>query len=177
MPKCPICGTEVAENEKICSACGTDVTSAATAEAAAAAKSAAEKNQFSVENLKNINDTKDSTAEFDAVDIESNKIMSLFAYLGILFLIPMLACPNSKYARYHTNQGIVLFIAGAIVSVATGILTTVLSIIPVIGTVLGVLIGGVCSIVLTVLTILGIINAVQGKAKELPIIGKYKILK
>ena len=32
-------------------------------------------------------------------------------------------------------------------------------------------------IVFTVLAIIGIINALNGKAKELPVIGKYKLLK
>ena len=35
----------------------------------------------------------------------------------------------------------------------------------------------VCGIVSVVLAIIGIINAANGKAKELPVIGKFKILK
>jgi len=36
---------------------------------------------------------------------------------------------------------------------------------------------GLVSIVITVLAIIGIINAATGKAKELPLIGNFKILK
>ena len=43
--------------------------------------------------------------------------------------------------------------------------------------ILGWIIAPILSIVITVLAVIGIINAVNGKAKELPIIGKYKILK
>ncbi len=36
---------------------------------------------------------------------------------------------------------------------------------------------GLFGLVFLVLVILGIVNAASGKAKELPVIGKYKILK
>lgn len=36
---------------------------------------------------------------------------------------------------------------------------------------------GLCGLVFLALAILGIVNAASGKAKELPVIGKYKILK
>jgi hypothetical protein len=47
----------------------------------------------------------------DALDIEHNKIFAVLAYIGILFLVPLLAAPQSRFARYHTNQGIVLFLS------------------------------------------------------------------
>ena len=49
--------------------------------------------------------------------------------------------------------------------------------IPYIGGVLAGLIGFAVSAVLLVLMVLGIINAAQGKAKELPVIGKFRLLK
>ena len=66
----------------------------------------------------NFLNTPDTTAEFDQQDIESNKIMAVLSYLGILWLIPMLAAKESKFAQYHVNQGIILTIAGIAVSVA-----------------------------------------------------------
>ena len=89
--------------------------------------------------------------------------MGLLAY--ILFFIPLLAAKDSPFARYHANQGLVLFICGLI--------SSVLWIIPI----LGWIIAPILSIVITVLAVIGIINALNGKAKELPIIGKFKILK
>ncbi len=41
-------------------------------------------------------------------DIETNKGMALLGY--ICFLIPLVAAPSSKFARYHANQGLLLFI-------------------------------------------------------------------
>ena len=115
--------------------------------------------------LKDLNNTPDTTSEYEESDIEATKIISLFAYLGILFLIPLLAAKDSKFARFHANQGIVLFICSLIIGV--------ISIIPILGWIVGA-VGGVAILILAVI---GIINAVGGKAKELPLIGKYRILK
>ena len=48
-----------------------------------------------------------------AADAEQNKVFGILAYLGILCLIPLLAAKDSRFARYHANQGLVLFL-GAI---------------------------------------------------------------
>ena len=108
----------------------------------------------------------------DAADIEQNKVYAVLAYIGLLFLVPLLAAPNSKFARYHANQGIVLFIA----TVAAIAASMVLAMIPLIGCVaalLPVIIGGAA----IVFMILGIINAASGQCKPLPLIGHYQLLK
>ena len=46
----------------------------------------------------------------DPNDVQSNKVMAILAYFGILFLIPLLAAKESAYARYHTNQGRVRYL-------------------------------------------------------------------
>jgi uncharacterized membrane protein len=108
----------------------------------------------------------------DPADVEKNKIFAVLAYLGLLFLVPLLAAPQSKFARYHTNQGVVLFLATIIALVGSGIL----SIIPVVGCVAMVVSLGVCAGSF-VLMILGIINAAGGQCKPLPLIGQYKLIK
>lgn len=119
----------------------------------------------------------DFSAQFDPNDIEQNKVLSLFAYLEILFLIPLLAAPNSPYARFHTNQGLVLLLASIICGVVVGIIDTILFFVPVVGWIIGSLLIGIFSLVIFIFIILGIVNAVTGKAKELPLIGKIRILK
>ena len=121
-----------------------------------------------------LNNTADTTSEFDPADIESNKIMALISYIGILVLIPIFAAKESKYARFHANQGLVLLIASAAYSIAYSIVAAILGAINLsfIASLLGLV-----SIAFPVLAVLGIINAVKGIAKELPIIGKFKILK
>lgn len=123
-----------------------------------------------VNNMMNTNDT---TSQFDPQDINNNKGMSVLAYIGFLFLVPLLACPNSKFARYHTNQGLVLFL----LEFALGVVTGIIGIIPIAGLIIGGLLSAVGGIFTLVLMIMGIINAAQGQAKELPLIGKITLLK
>ena len=93
---CEKCGKELPEGAKFCEGCGAPVGGTQAKEAP--------KNSFE-ETVKNLGNTADVTGDFDAADIAKNKVLSLFAYIGILFLIPLLAAPNSKFARFHTNQG------------------------------------------------------------------------
>lgn len=154
MAFCKNCGAELEEGAKFCPSCGKSTTE----EAPKAEESFTDK-------VAGLNNTPDTTAEYDPKDIEDNKVMALLAYIGILFLVPLLAAKESKFAKFHTNQGIVLFIAEIIVSIVT--------LIPILGWIVG-FVGGIA---LLIFAILGIVNAVQGKAKELPLIGKFKILK
>lgn len=156
MAFCSKCGAELEEGAKFCPLCGEATRAQNTAESVA---------DTVKEKFNEFNNTADTTNEYDPADIEENKVMAVLSYIWILFLVPLLAAKNSKFARFHANQGLVLFLAG----IASG----VVAVIPILGWILSV----VCSIVLTVLMILGIINAATGKAKELPIIGKISLIK
>lgn len=98
-------------------------------------------------------------------DVEENKVYGILAYIGILFLVPLLAAPKSPFAKFHANQGCVLFIAGAVLSFIAWI--------PILGWLAG-LVGGIALIVLAVM---GIINAANGKMEKLPIVGDIEIIK
>ena len=113
----------------------------------------------------NMNNTNENINEsYDPVDVEKNKVIAGIAY--ILFFLPLLACPESKYGRFHANQSLILFIA-----CITG--TIALTIIPIIGWILL----PFFSIAVLVFAIIGLINGLTGKAKELPLIGKFRLLK
>lgn len=106
----------------------------------------------------------ESDEVFDPADIEKNKTIAGLAYL--LFFLPLIACPDSKFGRFHANQALLL----VLLSIAGNI---IFQIIPFINLILVPLFG----IAMFVLFILGLINGLNGKAKELPIIGKYRIIK
>ncbi|MDR0349065.1 MAG: hypothetical protein LBH90_06200 [Tannerella sp.] len=106
----------------------------------------------------------------NADDIANNKVMAILAYFGILFIVPLLAAKDSPFARFHANQGLVLFIGYIVVYIFCYI---VLMISPTIGLIANSLL----FLGLFVLAILGIINAAKGEMKELPVIGKFKFLK
>jgi uncharacterized membrane protein len=107
----------------------------------------------------------------DADDIAKNKVFAVLAYIGILFLVPLLAAPKSKFARYHANQGAVLFLSAVVAMVGSG----VLMVIPFIGCLVHLLPVVVC-LGAFVLMILGIINASSGVCKPLPWIGHYRLI-
>lgn len=100
-------------------------------------------------------------ASSSSKDIEDNKVVAAIGYIGILFLVPLLAKKDSPYAQYHAKQGLVLFIFGIIIGVVM--------VIPLIGWVVGIIGWVIC----VVLFIMGLINALSGQMKPLPIIGQY----
>ena len=101
----------------------------------------------------------------DPNDVQSNKVMAILAYFGILFLIPLLAAKESAYARYHTNQGLILFLFVFVCGI--------LGVIPRIGW----LITTVGYLAWFVFLIIGVINAAGGKMKPLPLIGNFTLIK
>jgi len=134
------------------------------------------KQQSIEEKLSVINNTADTTAEFEQQDIEKNKFMAILAYFGILVLIPIFAAKDSKFARFHANQGLVLCIAAVLYSVAYSILS---GLIVAISWRLYWLVSivGLLGLIFLVWFVLGIINAAGGRAKELPFIGHFRLLK
>ena len=103
---------------------------------------------------------------FDPQDVADNRLISGIAYFYILFFLPLVACPNSRYGRFHANQALLLFLANTIGG-------TLLGWIPFIGP-FAVWIFGIC---VFSFGIMGFLNAFNGKARELPYIGHIRLLK
>jgi len=199
MAFCTKCGKPLPEGTNTCPDCD------AAAKQANKAKASGSFQEKVVAWFTKLTDTPDTTAAFDPEDIKSNKIVTLFAYVSLLIsvpilgnlllLIPILCAPKSKFARYHANQGLILTIAyyaiwlvlaiiGGIVTLLTGLLASLGGGIAAVMAVIGTLIGLVLSLLEAAnvvcvlgLAIVGLINVVTDKAKELPYIGKYRILK
>lgn len=158
MAFCGKCGTKMEDGAKFCPACGTPA-SVVPQQAAPAYTPPV---------------VPGAPAQADIKDAQDNKAMAVLAY--IIFLIPLFAAKESPFARYHTNQGLVL----AIAAVAYGIVYSILSAIVLAISwrlYLVVSILGWVGVVFAVLSVIGIINAVNGRMKPLPIIGGIKILK
>lgn len=95
-----------------------------------------------------------------------NNLNTMSALAYILFFIPMLTHRENKFAMFHANQGLVLFITVVIINVVGGM-------IPIIGWFILLPLG---YIFILIMMILGIINALGGKKKKLPLIGGFKII-
>ncbi|QRN85755.1 hypothetical protein JR334_00480 [Clostridia bacterium] len=96
---------------------------------------------------------------------ETNKWINALAYL--IFFVPLLVDGTNEEYKFHANQGLNLLI----LSIAVTIVGTF---IPVIGWLLILPIGGLFCFVLF---IMGVINAINVKMKELPVIGKHRLIK
>ena len=121
--------------------------------------------------LAQVMNTTDLTKQFSEQDVAEGKLMSILSYLWILFFLPLVVCPNSKFGRFHANQALVLFIVG----IVFGVIGSVVGILGI--SALSWIVGTVLGLVDLALVLLGIYFAATGKAKELPIIGKIRILK
>lgn len=101
----------------------------------------------------------------DPADVEKNRVWAILSY--ILFVIPLLGARESKFAMYHANQGLNLFLAAIILNIVG-------TIIPIIGWLIIVPLG---NLVVLIFAILGIIKAAGGKAEPLPLIGQFNLFK
>ncbi|HHX77392.1 MAG TPA: hypothetical protein GX697_03480 [Firmicutes bacterium] len=106
----------------------------------------------------------EQSSTFEQADIDNNKTIAGLAYL--LFFLPLLVCPQSKYGRFHANQALILFI----VAIAGNI---VLGMIPLFGWMLMPFYG----LLILALVIIGLINGLNGRPKRLPVIGNFDLLK
>ena len=80
-----------------------------------------------VENTVSQSGARDFTADYDPRDIQENRGWGILSYFGFLVLIPIFAARNSYFARFHANQGLVLFLFHACYSVLTRIITNILN--------------------------------------------------
>ncbi len=99
--------------------------------------------------------------------------MAALAY--ILFFLPLVVCPDSTFARYHANQGLLVLILGVGGSIVLAILGVILALVRL--WFLSSLLSIVFSLAVLALVVIGIINAVNGQAKPLPVIGKITLIK
>ena len=124
-------------------------------------------------------------------DAQENLAMGILAYLGILFIVPLFGTKKSKFARFHTSQGFNLFLGEAGIVVVSIILSifksTLVHLVRTAGSTniyrftsgispIFTIINVVLWLGAAAFAVIGIINAVQGKEAELPVIGKAKLL-
>jgi len=88
-------------------------------------------------------------------------IMAIISYIGFLCLIPILTKEKDEFVKFHSKQGLVLF-AGEVIT------WIVISIVPVLW-----FLGNLLGLCWLVLSIVGIMNVVRNKKKEIPFLGKF----
>lgn len=182
MKYCTNCGKQLADDSLFCSKCGADLS--------AARQSSNQQAQPENNKTYNTNSTSDFTNDFDPHDIQLNKNVSILAYISILFFVPLIAAPNSKFARFHANQGLLLLLTSValsffnkIISIFIGFTLSPFSTNPfkifntgLVGSTIIILFNLAVTAIILTLMIIGIVNAYNGKAKELPVIGKFRLI-
>ena len=160
MAFCSKCGKQIPDGQTLCDQCAAEQNSGNSSPQAG----------------------REETDRFDAGDIQNNKAMAVLSYIGIFVLIPVFAAKNSPYARYHANQGLLLLLAGVIWGMFYSIVAVCLTIlslfIPFLWMISFAVISilGILSLVFLALAIYGIVNAATGKAKPLPVLGRFSLL-
>lgn len=91
--------------------------------------------------------------------------------MGCGWLVAFLA-GDKEGAKFHLNQSLVLMIGMTVLP----IVSAVVGFIPVVGFIV-MLVAGLCSLVLLAFWIVGLVGAIKGEEKSVPIIGNIQLLK
>ena len=113
--------------------------------------------------------------------VEEGKACAVLSYIlvGIIWFFVDEKMRKNAYAKFHVKQALVLLglsIAVNIVMFILGIFATIFAFIPGVGLIIGGIIWLLVVILwlgVLVLWIIGVLNSLNGKEKELPVVGKY----
>jgi uncharacterized membrane protein len=92
--------------------------------------------------------------------MKRSKMLGVLSYLNFLVLIPLFAGGRDEFVKKHMKQGLFLLLCL--------VLLPYVLIIPLLGWV----IGGVWAALLLILWIIGLVTAITGREKSLPLVGK-----
>ncbi len=116
--------------------------------------------------------------EKSEADVGNHRAMAILAYIPILVVIPLIFGQQSRFVRYHTNQGFLLFILEVL---RWGIMSVLYTGLPLLFRWHSILslfgfVNGAISFLFLALAIVGILHVVSGHCEELPGIGKYQVI-
>ena len=170
MAFCKFCGGRVDDGVKFCGSCGGEVEQVASNTASA------------FDNTKTQNNTQQTPPPptSEAADIEQNKIICAISYVSILFFLPLLACPESRFGKFHANQSLILLIASSVIgivgSIANGLIEALFFLPDSLRVIASGFVGLIVSAAPVAGMIFGIVTAIQGQMKEIPVIGRFNLI-
>jgi uncharacterized membrane protein len=88
----------------------------------------------------------------------NSTVMAVLAYIGPLVIVPFLMEKKDEFVKFHTKQGLVLFGLEIVIMILGRMMFLWM-------------LGGLLNLAAIILSIIGIINVVQGQKKELPVVG------
>jgi len=119
-----------------------------------------EKEMSGEEKMEEIHMEPDEPAH-EANAAKNNTMMAVLAYVGPLVIIPYLTTKDDSFVYFHIKQGLVLFVGELILWVLMGMFWFLFPLWQVI------------NFAILIFAIIGIMNALSGKEKQLPWVGAY----
>jgi uncharacterized membrane protein len=104
---------------------------------------------------------------------EAERAMGAVAYVGPLWIATFVARPRSEFCRFHSRQGMVLFIGEILASAFLAIVRWTLGIIPVAGIVIVAIVSFAVWSTAFLLSLAGIASAVKGERWRIPVLSDY----
>lgn len=159
---CRNCGAQLSSDSQFCPKCGAKV------ENTNSSNNTEIKND---NNFNNNNQNQPPVSNQTNTTTDNTKVIRVVSYLGILFLVGLFCNQkNDPNVRFHTGQGMILFITDIVIYFAISILSSIFWQI-------GALLSPLLAIFILVLEVIGIINAVKNENKPLPLIGTLAFYK
>lgn len=90
---------------------------------------------------------------------DQKSLIAAASYVGPLIIIPFLTAKEDPFTQFHIKQGILVFVPGLVIWLLSGYMFWFFPVIMII------------NLALLVLSIIGVVNVLQGKEKALPFIG------
>ncbi len=92
---------------------------------------------------------------------KNKTLMGVLSYLGPLVIVPYVTAKDDAFVKFHVKQGLVVF------SIEVGMWVLGMIIWPLM------IILGIINVAAFVLSIIGIVNVLNGKETPLPLVGHY----
>jgi len=104
----------------------------------------------------------------DPKEVEEGKPFAILSYALNFVILPFFLVPlimrNNEFSLYHAKQSLMLWLIG-IVGSAIGAMFMVICV--------GIILLPLLLVFLLILNIIGLVNAIKGEAKPLPVVGKW----
>ena len=151
-------------------------------------KAEAEKPKNIKEWIDKLRDTRDFSHNYDMNDFAAHKKHCILASLGITFWVPYAFSGNCQSSRFYANQGLLTLIIEAVFSIIYSLLINLVGIafventfdgyrLSIAGWIFGFLFTVICYAIPVFIVVTSIQNIRAGKIKEIPFIGRLRLIR
>lgn len=114
--------------------------------------------------------TPDTTDRYSPRDVREHRTMAVLAYLGLLWMIPFFCARSSRFVKFHLGQGLLLLLTDGIGATLLGVALLLFGFAPAVAPAVAA-VAEVLLFLSLALKVFGVICAIRGRARELPLVG------